>query len=174
MQKLSLISLSILLSVILVGCGSTSDLNDSSTENQFKSDENIQDKSDTDKLTEQEVQSKFNAEVNYKIFLISNADRDKFLREINSARATIQNCGNEGIFPAVSSLKWSTQLYNASYEHNYDMLYSQTFSHDGSATQYDITGVLIKQASTPYTRVVQTGYFKDAYYYGIEENIAEG
>jgi len=176
MKKFNLISLSALLSVILIGCGSSSVI-DSDYNNLIVQgvppevfDSHLIKDDDIEYDSNQENQTN----TNYKISSISNIDRDKFLREINSARASSRNCGREGSFPAVSSLSWNTKLYEACYEHNYDMKNANTFSHDGSGTQYDITGVLIEEPSSPYNRVVNTGYFYDAYYYGIVENIAMG
>jgi uncharacterized protein YkwD len=176
MKKFNLISLSAILSIILLGCGSTSS---SVVDDILITQEDVLPPVvfDSEFITKDNnvsynIENKIN--IDYKIPSISNADRDRFLNEINNARAVARDCGSAGHFPAVSKLTWNTQLYEACYEHNYDMQNANIFSHNGSATQYDITGVLIEQASTPYNRVVNTNYFNDANYYGIVENIAMG
>jgi len=124
--------------------------------------------SDKAKL-EQETQKE-----TYQVPVISDLDKERFLEEINSARATARSCGTEGDFPATSPLTWNTKLYEAAYEHNYDMKNSNIFSHYGSGTQYDITGVSIGKESSPYDRIVHSGYLEGSQNYSVGENIAQG
>ena len=98
--------------------------------------------------------------------------KQDFLDAINDARAHDQDCGTEGVFSATTALTWSDELYNATYEHSKDMAESNTFDHDGSNTDTDITATKnsLGRGSHPHERVKYNGYS-----YSITgENIAAG
>jgi len=141
-------------------------------------DINKTDKVDTIKVVENIKEEDIKTETEdvdiYQIEPILDSDKERFLEEINSARATSRSCGSAGEFLAVEPLVWSTQLYNASYEHNYDMKNSHIFSHDGSGTKYDITGLSLNRASNSFDRIMYSGYLDNSNNYGIGENIAAG
>jgi len=113
----------------------------------------------------------------YSIPTISEVDKNIFLNAINRARAEARDCGDgRGVLPAVNPLVWNDELYKASYEHNYDMLNANYFAHQGSNTQYDITGRKINQKSNPIDRLRNNGYLDQGITigYGSAENLAEG
>ena len=100
---------------------------------------------------------------------ILSTDQQALLDAINKERSQSRTCGDRGTFPAVPALTWNPELYAAALEHVTDLAYSNTFSHDGSGTEYDITG-----NGTPskfYERIVANGYSD---YYSVGENIAGG
>ena len=103
---------------------------------------------------------------------ISEAQKAEYLDAINTIRAQPQNCGTEGYFPAVHALSWSDALYNAAYEHNYDLANSGTFSHTGSGTIYDITAqnLGLNRGSYFYERIANYNYNGST----SGENIAAG
>ena len=102
---------------------------------------------------------------------ISAADITAYLTLINNARATARTCGGVN-YPAVPALSWSDKLYRASYEHSQDMSSSQVFSHEGSGTASDWTGVAISanHKSSVGERLATYSYIWSAY----GENIAFG
>jgi len=108
----------------------------------------------------------------FSIPAISEAQKAEYLDAINAIRAQTQDCGTEGVFPAVSALSWSDALYSAAYEHSYDMAYSGVFSHDGSGTVYDITAqdLGLSRGSFFYERIGNYNYNWSA----VGENIAAG
>ena len=73
--------------------------------------------------------------------VLSDATKAAYLKAINDARGSEQDCGSEGKMPAVGALTWSDALYEAAFEHSQDMAISENFRHDGSGTQSDITGM---------------------------------
>ena len=93
----------------------------------------------------------------------------KLLSAINKERAKTRTCGERGTFPPVPALTWNSKLYDSALEHVTDLAYSNTFAHDGSGTEYDITGN--GQPSKFYERIVSNGY---SHYYSVGENIAGG
>ncbi|CAA6803232.1 MAG: Transporter [uncultured Sulfurovum sp.] len=98
-----------------------------------------------------------------------STNQQELLDAINKERTESKTCGERGTFPAVPALTWNADLYAAALEHVTDLAYSDTFSHDGSGTEYDITGN--GQASKFYERIVANGY---ANYFSVGENIAGG
>jgi uncharacterized protein YkwD len=98
-----------------------------------------------------------------------STNQQELLDAINKERAANRTCGNRGTFPSVAALTWNPELYAAALEHVTDLAYSNTFSHDGSGTEYDLTGN--GRASKFYERIVANGY---ANYYSVGENIAGG
>lgn len=98
-----------------------------------------------------------------------STNQKELLDAINKERSQSRTCGERGTFPAVPDLTWNPDLYASALEHVTDLAYSDTFSHDGSGTQYDITG-----NGTPskfYERITANGYTN---YYSVGENIAGG
>lgn len=110
---------------------------------------------------------------NYIIPVIDEATKQAYLEAINVARGNIQDCGVNGTFDATEPVKWNDALYKASYEHSYDLANSNTFSHTGSNTIYDITAqqLSLNQGSTLNQRVGYNGYTN---WRAIGENIAVG
>jgi len=104
-----------------------------------------------------------------KTLKIVHTTQKKLLEAINKARSESRVCGSLGIFPAVPKLTWSDSLHAAALEHVTDLAYSDIFSHDGSGTEYDITGH--GKPSKFYERIVYNGYTN---YYAVGENIAGG
>lgn len=100
-------------------------------------------------------------------------EQQELLDAINKARSIQRDCypddPNRGIMGPVPDLYWNTELYASALEHSTDLAYSDTFSHYGSGTSYDVTG-----NGTPSTfneRILTNGY---ANYYAVGENIAGG
>jgi len=102
---------------------------------------------------------------------LTDDERTAYLKVINDARSAEQDCGNEGVFPPAAALAWNDALYNAAYEHSEDMAQSNTFSHDGSGTDSDWTGVELGKSSTVSERLENNGYTN---WRKIGENIAAG
>lgn len=100
--------------------------------------------------------------------LLSTNQQD-LLDAINKERSKARTCGDRGTFPAVPPLTWNPNLYAAALEHSTDLAYSNTFSHDGSGTEHDITGN--GEPSKFYERIEANGYGN---YYSLGENIAGG
>ena len=100
---------------------------------------------------------------------ILSTNQQELLDAINKERAKSRTCGSRGIFPSVPALTWNPELYSAALEHVTDLAYSNTFSHDGSGTEYDLTGN--GKPSKFYERIVANGYSN---YYSVGENIAGG
>ncbi len=98
-----------------------------------------------------------------------NTTQQALLDEINRVRAKTQSCGERGIFPSVAPLTWNANLYASALEHARDLAYSNTFAHDGSGTEYDITGN--GRSSKFYERIEANGYTN---YLTVGENIAGG
>lgn len=98
-----------------------------------------------------------------------STNQQELLDAINKERSQTRSCGDRGTFPAAPALTWNPELYASALEHSTDLAYSNTFSHDGSGTQYDITG-----NGTPskfYERMIANGYSN---HYSLGENIAGG
>ncbi len=94
----------------------------------------------------------------------------EYLNVINRARNNNQTCGSKGYFKATKPLNWSDKLYNAAYEHSYDMATSNTFSHKGSGQISDKTGYVKNSASSGRERIEAYGYSWRIY----AENIGAG
>jgi len=99
--------------------------------------------------------------------------QQEFLDAINKARSTSRDCypnnPNRGFMKATHPLTWNNELYSSALEHSRDLANSDTFSHLGSGTKYDITGN--GKASKFFERIIDNGYTK---YYSVGENIAGG
>ena len=94
----------------------------------------------------------------------------EYLNAINRARSTNQTCGRKGFFKATEPLNWNDKLYNAAYEHSYDMATSNIFSHKGSGQISDKTGYVKNSASSGRERIESYGYSWRIY----AENIGAG
>lgn len=104
---------------------------------------------------------------------LTAAEITNYLSLINTARSVDRDCGgNVGFKFAVPALAWSDKLYRAAYEHSQDMAVSHVFSHDGSGTESDWTGVTLgaDEKSTVVNRLATYAYTWSAY----GENIAVG
>ncbi len=99
--------------------------------------------------------------------------KEIYLDAINEARSQTQDCGDYGVKPPAPPLRWNDDLYQAAYLHSYDMAKSDTFSHEGSGTQYDTVAQALHpgEGSTMKERIEYSGY-KD--WSQIGENIAAG
>ena len=91
------------------------------------------------------------------------------LDAINKERASRHTCGDRGSFGPIHPLVWNDNLHASALEHAMDLAISDTFSHDGSGTESDITGD--GRPSKFYERIVRNGY---THYYSVGENIAGG
>ena len=102
-----------------------------------------------------------------------NITKQEFLDAINKARSTSRDCypndPNRGFMKATYPLIWNNELYASALEHSTDLANSDTFSHLGSGTKYDITGN--GKASKFFERILANGYTN---YYSVGENIAGG
>ncbi|CAA6822598.1 MAG: Transporter [uncultured Sulfurovum sp.] len=110
----------------------------------------------------------------------SNTDTQTFvepskaeiLAVINKIRSQKIDCKNGlGFVGPSQPLKCNPELYEAAYEHSYDLAMTNTFSHDGSGTQYDIAGYNRGTQSYFTERIDDHGYVD---YDIIGENIAAG
>lgn len=68
-----------------------------------------------------------------------------------------------------SPLTWSNELFTAAYAHSNDLAKSNTFFHDGSGTQSDVTGLNLNKKSSFIERIQANGYSN---YRTIGENLA--
>ncbi|SFV61691.1 Transporter [hydrothermal vent metagenome] len=102
-----------------------------------------------------------------------NITQEEFLDAINKVRSTPRDCypddPTRGFMKATHPLTWNNELYASALEHSTDLANSDTFSHLGSGTEYDITGN--GKPSKFFERIVANGY---KYYYSVGENIAGG
>jgi len=96
----------------------------------------------------------------------------EMLKAINKARAIPRDCHDGlGLVPAAPALTWNDELYASAYEHSADLATSNTFSHYGSGTASDVTGINSNKASYFNERIRANGYVG---YRTIGENIAGG
>jgi len=111
---------------------------------------------------------------------ISNINLENALNEeamliaINKARSVRRDCypndESKGIMGPSKPLTWNAQLYAAALEHSRDLALSDTFSHYGSGTEFDLTG-----NGTPSSfdeRILANEYGTN--FYQLGENIAGG
>ena len=89
---------------------------------------------------------------------LSDTQKKEYLKAINKARAVARDCGEYGHMDAVPPLKWNDALYKAAYEHTYDMVENNTFSHEGTGKATDKTGADLNKKSQFYERVAHNGY----------------
>ena len=104
---------------------------------------------------------------------LTNTVKQIYLNVINNARAQVQDCGSEGIKPAVAALTWSDELYTAAWQHSNDLAKSFTFSHTGSGGVTDITAQALHPGigSSVEERIEYNGYVA---WLAYGENIAAG
>lgn len=102
--------------------------------------------------------------------ILTEVTIQNYLDAINQARNVQQDCGSEGVFPATHALTWSDKLYKAAYEHSYDLASSNTFSHYGSGTESDWTGISLGKSSTMVERIENYEYE----WWTVGENVAGG
>lgn len=100
-------------------------------------------------------------------------DQQEMLDMLNQARSVQRDCypndPDQGVIGPVPDLYWNTELYASALEHSTDLANSDTFSHYGSGTEYDITGNGSPSAFNE--RILANGYGN---YYAVGENIAGG
>ena len=102
-----------------------------------------------------------------------SVQEQELLDAINKARSVQRDCypddDSRGVVGPSPKLYWNDELYASALEHSTDLAMSDTFSHYGSGTEYDITGN--GKPSIFYERIVANGYSN---YYSVGENIAGG
>lgn len=100
-------------------------------------------------------------------------NQQELLDALNKARSVARDCypddPSRGFMEATHPLTWNNELYASALEHSTDLAESNTFAHDGSGTDSDITGN--GKPSKFYERIVANGYSS---YYSVGENIAGG
>lgn len=97
---------------------------------------------------------------------------DEILAAINEVRSQEIDCNDGlGVVGPSQPLSWNSELYAAAEEHSDDLAMSDTFSHDGSGTEYDIAGYNRGKKSYFTERIDDHGY-QD--YDIVGENIAGG
>ena len=161
--------LPIVIFLTIIGCGGTSE-----TENDnivYSVPQNIGQLTQREKETLKELNalpidySQEDSNSSNKLDLYAQA----LLDAINKERASQHTCGDRGTFGPVHPLVWNANLHASALEHAIDLAISDTFSHDGSGTESDITGN--GRPSKFYERIVRNGYTN---YYSVGENIAGG
>jgi uncharacterized protein YkwD len=134
---------------LIVGCGETSISSPTTTP------------ADNETITQESME------------LLKSDAKQKILKAINKARSEARDCHDgAGVVGPSKPLVWNTQLYLSAYEHSNDLAKSDTFSHYGSGTIYDVTASNLGiSSSTFYQRIQQNGYVE---YSTLGENIAGG
>lgn len=102
--------------------------------------------------------------------ILNEATIENYLNAINQARTMQQDCGSRGVFPATHTLTWNDKLYKAAYQHSNDLAQSNTFSHSGSGTESDWTGISLGKSSSMVERIEDYEYE----WRSLGENIAAG
>ena len=98
--------------------------------------------------------------------------QEEILSAINEARSIARDCHDEmGVVGPGQPLEWSINLSKSSSEHSRDMALAGIFSHDGSGTEYDITGTLYGKKSLFSERIEENGHTSHS---ATGENIAAG
>lgn len=105
--------------------------------------------------------------------VVLKSESQEMLDLINSVRSISRDCGEgEGVMGPSMPVVWSEILYASAYEHSHDLAMSDTFSHYGSGTEYDITAMNNGGGrSSFYERILAQGYGE---FYALGENIAAG
>jgi len=105
--------------------------------------------------------------------VVLKSENQEMLALINKARSVSRDCGGDnGVMGPSMPLEWSEVLYASAYEHSNDLAMSDTFSHYGSGTEYDITAMNKGGGrSSFYERILSQGYGE---FYALGENIAAG
>jgi len=103
---------------------------------------------------------------------VQNITKEKLLIAINKVRSQQIDCHDGlGLVGPYNGLRWNNELFSSAYEHSTDLALSDTFSHFGSGTEYDITGSNLNTKSSFVERIEANGYLN---YKTIGENIAGG
>ena len=104
---------------------------------------------------------------------ITAATIQVYLDVINTARGQQQDCGTEGIKPAVAPVIWNDKLYAAAWQHSNDLAKTNTFSHTGSGTVTDVAAQALHPGvgSNVEERIEYNGYTSWLTY---GENLAAG
>ena len=104
---------------------------------------------------------------------VLKTENREMLQALNMARSVARDCHDGlGIVGPSRALTWSDELYASAYEHSRDLAQSDTFSHFGSGTAFDITGANRGgRKSQFFERIESNGYEN---YYTLGENIAGG
>ncbi|GEA49519.1 hypothetical protein VIN01S_03230 [Vibrio inusitatus NBRC 102082] len=145
----------ILLSTLLLGCGSDSSSKSSSITEPTTPSSNPE--TDENTLPDSGNEGGESDPVNDSGDTPSNDFATMMLNAVNQARSTEQNCGGT-IMSAVPELKWNYDLEEAAFRHSADMANADFMDHTGS------------DGSTPAERVADTGYSANAW----AENVAAG
>jgi uncharacterized protein YkwD len=97
----------------------------------------------------------------------------EILQALNIARSVARDCQDGlGVVGPSRALKWNDELYASAYEHSSDLAQSNTFSHLGSGTEFDITGANNGGGKSQFfERIESSGYTN---YHTLGENIAGG
>ena len=105
--------------------------------------------------------------------LVLKTENIDMLQALNIARSIARDCNDGlGLVGPSRALTWNDELYAAAYEHSHDLAESNTFSHRGSGTEYDITGMNNDEKESKFfERIESNGYLN---YYTVGENIGGG
>ena len=105
-------------------------------------------------------------------FVLKMENKD-ILDALNVARAIARDCNDGlGLVGPSRKLTWNDKLYAAAHEHSMDLAQSNTFSHSGSGTEYDVTGMNNgERRSHFFERIESNGYTG---FHTLGENIAGG
>ena len=107
------------------------------------------------------------------ITLVQKTEKRDILNAINMARSVARDCNDGlGLVGPSRALTWSDELYDAAYEHSMDLAQSNTFSHSGSGTEYDITGMDSGDRKSQFFERIESNGYGD--FYTLGENIAGG
>ncbi|MCK5855766.1 MAG: CAP domain-containing protein [Sulfurovaceae bacterium] len=104
---------------------------------------------------------------------VLKTENKDMLTALNLARSVARDCNDGlGIVGPSRALTWNDELYAAAYEHSSDLAQSNTFSHSGSGTEYDVTGMNSgERQSHFFERIESNGYGN---FNTLGENIAGG
>ncbi|GEM78487.1 CAP domain-containing protein [Vibrio superstes] len=150
----------ILLSTLLIGCGSdssSSSSNNSGSETDTTNNpiDSAPDKDGNTPVTDD------NTDPNLPPTNDNSPEQNDFasmmLNAVNQARSVEQTCGDT-LMPPVPSLEWDYNLQSAAFRHSSDMANANFMDHTGS------------DGSTPSDRIADTGYSANAW----AENVAAG
>jgi len=175
------IYISILLALLLVGCGggatSVSTEIDSLLPNTSTDQADTSEPSTSDNSTGSDFISPSDINLTKAIqdgyitgYDVNGPIEDQYMAVVNYLRSMSITCSDgAAVSGPTDAIVWDTLLADASKEHSDDMNTSGVYSHDGSGTLSDITGQTFTptRSSTPRERVTRSGYAGQA-----GENIA--